>query len=111
MNPFDFIVLPPLLYTIYMFARLAIDQQLMWRSYDELKEAVPEIVTELGQPVSAFNAFKWMLHPVPEYVKQDPALLELYCGVKRRLVLFNCRRLPFALLLWVVVLLLFYFLE
>ena len=100
-NP-DLLLLIPLAFTLYAFVRLAVDQQVVWQHYDRLKREYPVVVEQLGQPVSMFNAWKWMLGKDPDWLFERPDLMESYREIQWRLRAWNFHTVPIAAALWLV---------
>ena|SRR5579862_1322468 len=102
MSP-DYLLLIPLVYTLYAFIRLVIDQQIIWREYEKIKATDSKLANEMGQPVSMFNAWRWMREIPLGLEKSDLQDLGVksYQEIQLRLRTWNRRRFPILVLLWI----------
>lgn len=98
----DLLLFIPLLYTLYAFIRLGVDQQIIWREYERIKSIFPNIADELGQPVSILNAWQWMRQGYPEWLNKHPSLLDSYQNIQQRLRRWNFQCFPTAIALWLI---------
>jgi hypothetical protein len=92
------ILLIPVVYTLYAFARLAIDRVYMRKAYAALVERHPFVAADLRPPLSIMGAMDWFGDP-PERIAADPIALALHKDIQNRKRAWNFRRFPIAMIL------------